>query len=536
MLAERARRDRRQNRRLRGILAVAAGLIVLLIGAGSVAVVASGEAAKQRDSAKIEALVSTALALRTSELDVSALLAAEAYRRWPDDPRTHSGLMGVLQSAGGFLGHVFIDEMDWFGGAVIPGTDDALLLDSTGTPGYSTLRPASATVSSTSRLSDAAPPLPLVSVSADGGTAAVLWPVEVQEDGPFYYGRSVASELAIIDIASGRRLLGPERLEVGTGALAVRHDGGVVAVADSNDGHVVIFDVDSGTRHGIVDEQPVAITLDGIAAAVAFTPTGQLVVGRLDDSLSIVEPNTGVILRRYEVPSASSNVAIAVTSDGTIVASGDRSMAAVNAATGAVLSGSRRGIEVPRERMPVARHLGADRYCVLRRALRSYRRTRPAQRRCDRAPNGSAPRHDRAGGRHGVRHTARDHRRDTRGFVELAPRWQWRDAAPRRSGNAVGRRVLALRDADARRGPRRPTAWDDVDQEVSIWDARADRKIASVQGPIRSPEWAGEDASWRISRRSEHSNSSTSATAPSSRHCRRRRWGRGRAKPEPDCT
>ena len=87
-LAERARRDRRQNRRLRVLLGVAAGLIVLLVGAGSVAVVSSQEANAQRDSATIEALVATALALRTSERDVSALLAAEAYRRWPDDPRT----------------------------------------------------------------------------------------------------------------------------------------------------------------------------------------------------------------------------------------------------------------------------------------------------------------------------------------------------------------------------------------------------------------------------------------------------------------
>ena len=57
--AERARRDRRQNRRLRILLGVAGGLIVLLVGAGSVAVVSSQEASAQRDSATIEALVGT---------------------------------------------------------------------------------------------------------------------------------------------------------------------------------------------------------------------------------------------------------------------------------------------------------------------------------------------------------------------------------------------------------------------------------------------------------------------------------------------
>ena len=58
-LEERARQDRRQNRRLRVLLGVAAGLIVLLVGAGSVAVVSSQEANAQRDSATIEALVAT---------------------------------------------------------------------------------------------------------------------------------------------------------------------------------------------------------------------------------------------------------------------------------------------------------------------------------------------------------------------------------------------------------------------------------------------------------------------------------------------
>ena len=494
MLAERVRQDRRQNRRLRGILAAAAGLIVLLMGVGSVAVVASGEAAKQRDSAKIEALVSTALALRTSELDVSALLAAEAYRRWPDDPRTHSGLMGVLQSAGGFLGHVFIDEMDWFGGAVIPGTDDALLLDLDGNAGVFDLATGERHRELDFRLSEAAPPLPLVSVSADGGTAAVLWPVEVQEDGPFYYGRSVASELAIIDIASGRRLLGPERLEVGTGALAVRHDGGVVAVADSNDGHVVIFDVDSGTRHGIVDEKPVAITLDSIAAAVAFTPTGQLVVGRLDDSLSIVEPTTGVIVRRYEVPSASSNVAMAVTSDGTIVASGDRSMAAVNAATGAVLWAADVGSKFPGSGCPwlaISEPIGTV-YCgghfghIVERDLHSGVAT-------------GRPMDPLLGTTGPVAVTASGTQLVTIGGTHAVSS-SWLLDGSGATQRLVGRGMRSVggyspsgtRMLVADRGDRPP--WDDVDQEVSIWDARADRKIASIQGPIRSPEWAGEDA------------------------------------------
>jgi hypothetical protein len=43
----------------------------------------------------------------------------------------------------------------------------------------------------------------------------------------------------------------------------------------------------------------------------------------------------------------------------------------------------------------------------------------------------------------------------------------------------------------AGRGGRPP--WDDVDQKVSVWDVRVDREVATIQGPIRSPEWAGEE-------------------------------------------
>ena len=114
------------------LLGVAAGLIVLLAGAGSVAVVSSQEANAQRDSATIEALVATSLALRTSERDVSALLAAEAYRRWPDDPRTRSGLMSVLQGAGGFLGTAVLASSGNAYGSLIPGTEDVLVVTTAG--------------------------------------------------------------------------------------------------------------------------------------------------------------------------------------------------------------------------------------------------------------------------------------------------------------------------------------------------------------------------------------------------------------------
>ena len=175
-LAAREQRERRQNWRLRVLLGVAAGLIVLLAGAGSVAVVSSQEANAQRDSATLEALVATSLALRTSERDVSALLAAEAYRRWPDDPRARSGLMSVVQGAGGFLGTAVLASSGNAYGSLIPGTDDVLVVTTAGDAG---IRDAGTgdVLRELDLGFDPGPttPLPLVEVSGDGRVGAVLW-------------------------------------------------------------------------------------------------------------------------------------------------------------------------------------------------------------------------------------------------------------------------------------------------------------------------------------------------------------------------
>lgn len=498
-LAERARRDRLQNRRLRVLLTAAAALIVLLVGAGSVAVVASREAATQRDSAMTESLVNTALAVRASELDVSALLAAEAYRRWPDDPRTRAGLMGVLQSADGFLGHATIDgseDVEAVAGAVIPGTGDALVLDPEGDLGVFDIATGEREGGFDLALGAASPwpPLPSVRVSADGTTAALLRSVELDPHGEFSWGRSVASELIVVDLASGRLHLGPERLELGAGALAIRGDGDIVAVADSTDGRVVIFEVATGVQRGIVGERLAPITVDGFPTALAFTPTGELLVGRLDDTLSAVDPETGAILRTHVIPGTAVNVAIAVTSGGTIITSGDRSVAAVDGLTGGVIwsdevTGPQPGTGC--SDLAISEAIGTV-YCagpgdhVVERDL------------ADGAPTGR--RIDQAGGTVAV----------TDSGTRLVTIHGWRRAVSNwrlDGGDAVGRVIapgmeimgsgyspsgerLLLRD----RIPGQP--WEEheeADLEAVVWDIRADRRAAVIEGPIVDPQWAGED-------------------------------------------
>ena len=337
-LAERARRDRRQNRRLRALLVGAAGLIVLLVGAGSVAVVSSQEASAQRDSAAIEALVGTALALRSSERDVSALLAAEAFRRWPDDPRTRSGLMGVLQGAGGFLGNAVLGDGERAYGSLIPGSERELVVMA---GGDAAIRDATTGDVVTNLDLGFEPggdePRPLVEVSADGRIGAILWPARTQTAGVTWYGTSPQSDLVAFDLVRGARIVGPTRLQAGTGALAVNSDGSIIAVADARDGSVTLVSSADGGLREISDERPVELERDSFAASLVFVRGGMLLVGRLDDRVDVIDPVAAAVSASFPVPVSSAHVAMAVgEASGITVAAGDQRLAAFDPLGGAV--------------------------------------------------------------------------------------------------------------------------------------------------------------------------------------------------------
>ncbi len=336
-MEERALRDRRQNRRLRALLAVAAGLIVLLVGAGSVAVISSREARAQRDSATIEALVGSALALRTSERDVSALLAAEAYRRWPDDPRTRSALMGVLQGAGGFLGNAIVAPIGTAYGSLIPGTEQVLIVTS---DGDAAIREAE--TGEVVRELDLGftpewiEPRPLVEVSRDATTAAVLWPAETQPAGVTWYGTSPQSDLVVFDLERGERVLGPLRVQAGTGALAIDADGSTVAIADARDGEVSLVTPSDGAVHRVDGQATIPLAGDSYAAALAFDASDRLLVGRNDGRVDVIDQAARTVARTIRVADLAAHVDMAVAASRVVVAAGDRRVTAFEPENGVV--------------------------------------------------------------------------------------------------------------------------------------------------------------------------------------------------------
>ena len=134
-IERRSRRDRRQNRRLRVSLATAVALFAVAVTAGGFVAAGSNETAHQRETAQIEALTSAALSLGTTERDVASLLAVESYRRWPEDPRAHSALMGAMTRSHGLLATTYLEDVEDMASMLIPGTRRAVAATVEGTRG-----------------------------------------------------------------------------------------------------------------------------------------------------------------------------------------------------------------------------------------------------------------------------------------------------------------------------------------------------------------------------------------------------------------
>ena len=101
-------------------------LLVAVVDAGSIAVVRGQEAAISAEDARTEAIVAHARALRPSDRELAALLAAEAYRRWPDDGRTRSALFGTMIGARGLVDTHRLPDATSSAMAVISDTGTAL--------------------------------------------------------------------------------------------------------------------------------------------------------------------------------------------------------------------------------------------------------------------------------------------------------------------------------------------------------------------------------------------------------------------------
>jgi DNA-binding SARP family transcriptional activator/WD40 repeat protein len=343
LLAERARREARQNRRLRALVAAATVLLLVSSLAGVVAVRGRQAAREQRDvaraaqdDAELEALVNRSLGLRSTNRSVAALLAVEAYRRRPD-AQAWSALLGTFTAAPSFLGYRYLPgtRLD---GDVVAGTTTAIVALDDGQLGVLDL--VSGDLDRRFPSPDSSEAASLVRVSADGSVAVQY--LDTSADAGCVSGSSAVTAarwcgtVSIFDIASGSLLFGPVRPPFPVGDVAIDADGEHVAVAGGAAGRVAVYGVADGTLLGSLRglTPPEGTEPRHDSAAVTFGPDGVLYVGSLAGPIRVFDPVTREIVRTLDGPPMSSHSHLVVVPDGLLVGGGSNSLVAIDTATG----------------------------------------------------------------------------------------------------------------------------------------------------------------------------------------------------------
>jgi DNA-binding SARP family transcriptional activator/WD40 repeat protein len=338
-VTERAARDRLQNWRLRRALVGVAGLLAVALGAGAVAGLRTVQANASRDTALRANLVSTSEALDGKDPVVGALLAAEAYKRWPASPDTRAALMTAMTDANGLVEDTIIPDPTGgpIGLAVVPGTRTAVVAQSSGALEVRDLDTGMLRTTLTPGLhADTVGSHPVLAVSADGSTLAVL-----RESVASLNQAEADGEASFYDMRSGHRI-GDSIPNVGWGSSIALSPSGRTAAWVTPDagtgvlGIIHVADVATGTVRqvkGIV----VTNTEAGSVGVVAFTPDGGLLVGTGDGHLLVVDPATLKVTRTYGPWAYSTNEALVTSSDGTVVASGQQGIVRVKLSTGTQL-------------------------------------------------------------------------------------------------------------------------------------------------------------------------------------------------------
>ncbi|MGL4257737.1 MAG: BTAD domain-containing putative transcriptional regulator, partial [Microbacterium sp.] len=317
--------ERKQNRRLRWALGGAATLLVTALVLGGVAAFRGSEAQTAAAEARIEAITARAALLRTTDRDMAALVAAEAYRLWPDDLRTRSALMGSVVDAAGFLGVTPIPgATERLGMWPIPGTRTVAVVRDMVNLEVRDYR----TGELIRTLADDIPRpdqsiRPWVRVSADGSTIGIL----------HHYGRQEGeadSELMLFyDPVTGRPVGEPVRVENTLAeGVSLSPDGRWATWASQ--GEVVVVERDTGSVRRKPLIEPVATSERSVGTS-SFGPDGLLYAGMADGTLRTLDPRTLADTRVIRSRPGFVEGGIAVTEAGSIFAIGLEGAAAFDA-------------------------------------------------------------------------------------------------------------------------------------------------------------------------------------------------------------
>ena len=330
---ERAVNDARQNVRLRRLLRTVAGVLGVAVVAGVLAVNGAVEASRRSEEsrgaqqeAQLEAMVGQSSALRTSARDLATLLAVEAYRRWPDDARVQSALLGVFSTEPGFLGYQRISGVDKLVAAGLPdGTGAAVLLGDGNIARYDFQTsamggPVGATAGDERSVVEGA----VLGLSADGRRVVAAVP----GDGAVCGAATQCTLVSAFDLPKETRVLPPTAVNATVDDLVVDSTGAFAALADSGTGSVSILDLSNGLLRGRIDNSTGPGSPQNVS--VAFSASGKLVIGSSGGLLRIADPATATVASEVQAGPGTVEVRLVDAGGGLVVGAGSDGLAAVD--------------------------------------------------------------------------------------------------------------------------------------------------------------------------------------------------------------
>ena len=143
------------------------------------------------------------------------------------------------------------------------------------------------------------------------------------------------STLAVADLATGDRLMGPIVFDVPFSSISINHDGSMVAVIDDT-GALRLIAADGGATRLVSGTATHPRERDSDkAGSMRFAEDGQqLYYGNIEGQLLVIDPRSAEVIETIAMPPESANVSMTVLSTGEVITTGDRRIALVDIAAG----------------------------------------------------------------------------------------------------------------------------------------------------------------------------------------------------------
>ena len=254
------------------------------------------------------------MSIRSSQRDIAALLAIEAYRL-ADTPRTRSALLSTFTADVGYLGTDRLSEaMGEIHGAVLADGQTALVAGDdqqihsynlgTGAVGEAWAALADLDPNGASRFFS----------SADSRLVAQV----------YTHFPDRASIVGVFDTTTRHPVMGPIKAPVPIDNAVFSPDGRRLYVSGGTDGTVIAYSIVDGREVGrLAGVQPPADSfLESTTAGLAFVAGGLLAVGSVGGPVRLVDPRTLAVRSTFDAPRGTTERFFSIDNGKTLIGSG----------------------------------------------------------------------------------------------------------------------------------------------------------------------------------------------------------------------